>query len=374
MQVKTFQSIINSNFTPKYFHSMIHTRYIVVGQGLAGTVLAHLFLKNNIAVTVIDDPSLSKASKVAAGLYNPVVFKRLTSSWKADELLEVMDKYYPEAEMLLGEKIYFKKNIIKLFTEEQEKILWAKKCNEPVGKYLNKHIHDGFLNDVIYCNNGAAEVEQSGNVNIALFLKLFREYIKQNNCLIEESFDYSQLTVYDTHVVYKNIQADKIIFCEGYKALDNPFFYNLPLKLTKGEVLTISCPQLNQPYKVINKGVFILPIGNDLYRVGATYEWDDLSENTTQNGKEELLNKLKKILKVDFELIAHEAGIRPTVEHRRPLLGLHPQHLSLAIFNGLGTKGVMLAPYFANQLYNHLVNDLPIDKDVDVRNFMKEVQ
>lgn len=346
---------------------MTNTRYLVVGQGLAGTVFSHILLKNNIPFIAIDNPNYSKASRIAAGLYNPVVFKRLTNSWKADELIAAMDSYYPQAEALLGEQFYFKKNIVKLFTEEQEVELWKKKCNEPVGKYLNKEIYREFLSPVVNSSNGAAEVIHSGYVNIALFLNLFSEYIKLKNQLIEEAFDYDQLTITKEGIVYKNISADKIIFCEGYKVIDNPYFKHLPLKLTKGEVLTIRCEQLQQTNKIINKGVFILPIGNDLYRVGATYEWNDLTEHTTPKGKEELIYKLKKILKVNFEIVAHDAGIRPTVEHRRPLLGIHPQHPSLVVFNGLGTKGVMLAPYFANQLYNFLEYNMPIDNEVDVQ-------
>jgi glycine oxidase len=147
---------------------MLDTHYLVVGQGLAGTVFAHTLLKNNISCVVIDKPSFSKASRVAAGLYNPVVFKRLTPSWRADELISFMDKYYPEAEELLNDKFYFKKNIVKLFTEEQEKVLWQKKCNEPVGVYLNKTIHEAYLDDTIHCSKGAAEVQHAGYLNINL--------------------------------------------------------------------------------------------------------------------------------------------------------------------------------------------------------------
>jgi glycine oxidase len=344
---------------------MINTRYLVVGQGLAGTVFSHFLLKNNISFIAIDDPVFSKASRVAAGLFNPIVFKRLTTSWKANELIPFMDTFYTEAEILLNHKFYFKKNIVKLFTEEQEKVLWQKKYNEPVGIYLNKIIHDTFFNDIINCSNGAAEVENSGYLNINLYLSLFRNYIKQKKQLIEEAFDYNQLSVYDNYVTYKDIRADKIVFCEGFKVIENPYFKHLPLKLTKGEVITIRCRQL-QSDKIINKGVFILPLGDDLYRVGATYDWNDLTENITEKGKEELVNKLKKVINLDFDVVAHDAGVRPTVEQRRPLLGLHHKYRSLAVFNGLGTKGVMLAPYFANQLYNYLEYQKPLDAEVDV--------
>jgi len=348
---------------------MISVRYIIVGQGIAGTVLAHIFLKHHISFVIIDDPKLSQASKIAAGLYNPVVFKRLVKSWKVDELLPFMDSFYAEAEQLLNEKFYFKKTIVKLFTEEQEKTLWLKKSNEEVGSYLDKKISETAFEDIVYNSNGAAEVKQGGNLNIPLFLEASRRYFLKQNLLLEEIFDHQQLTVTDKNVVYKNTTADKLIFCEGYKALENPYFSGFPFKLTKGEVLTIHAPLLNQTEKVINKGVFILPVGDDLYKVGATYEWADLSDLPTEKGKTELVDKLKKVLKIPFEIVNHQAGIRPTVNDRRPLIGLHPKHSTLAVFNGLGTKGVMLAPYFAQQLYSFLEENKALEEEVDIERF-----
>jgi glycine oxidase len=348
--------------------------YIIVGQGLAGTVLAQTFLKHNKSVIIIDEPGLSNASRIAAGLYNPLVFKRLVKSWLADELVPFMDVFYTDAEQLLNEKFYFKKQIVKLFAEEQEKILWLKKTNEEVGKYLSKTIQDNFLIDVIHNPIGSSEVLSAGNLSSASFLSSFRNYFKQHHQLLEEKFEYDKLIIHEQFVEYKNHKADKIIFCEGHKATINSYFDWLPFKLTKGEIITVKIPLLfpeetNEISKVINKGVFILPLGNALYRVGATYEWEDLSEQPTEKGKAFLITQLQKVLKVPFEIIDHQAGIRPTVNDRRPLIGLHPKHTTLGVFNGLGTKGVMLAPYFANQFFDFLENGIALHKEVDIARF-----
>lgn len=346
--------------------------YIIVGQGIAGTVLAQTLLKQGKSIIVIDKANLSKASKIAAGLYNPVVFKRLVKSWLADDLVPFMDTFYTDSEALLNEKFYFKKKIIRLFAEEQERDLWLKKTNEPVGKYLSKDVDETFLNDVIFNPLGAAEVIKAGNLDTVKFLDGFRAYFQQHDSLLDEAFDYKQLIIAEKGVTYKNYQASKIIFCEGYKTTENPYLSWLPFKLTKGETVTIQLEKDGSeeliPFdKVINKGSFILPIGNNTFKVGATYEWKDLTENTTEKGKEDLVNKLKKVLKVPFKIIKHQAGIRPTVNDRRPLLGLHPEHPSLAVFNGLGTKGIMLAPYFANHFVDFLEHGIALDKEVDVK-------
>jgi glycine/D-amino acid oxidase-like deaminating enzyme len=349
--------------------------YIIVGQGIAGTVLAATLIKEGKTVLVIDVQSLSQSSRIAAGLYNPVVFKRLVKSWLADDLIPVMDSFYADAEELLNTKFYFKKKIVKLFAEENEKTFWIKKTNEEVGKYLSKDIHDHYLSELVYSPYGAAEVIDAGNLNTSLFLSSYRNYLKEGDSLLEEEFDYNQLIISDNFITYKNINADKIIFCEGYKCTSNPYFNWLPFKLTKGEVLTIKIPEhYSEQIKeeqVINKGVFILPIGNRLYKVGATYEWTDLTEHPTEKGKTDLINKLNKVFKFPFEIVNHESGIRPTVNDRRPLIGLHPKHSTLGVFNGMGTKGVMLAPYFAQQFINYLKGKEGINKEVDIARLAK---
>jgi glycine/D-amino acid oxidase-like deaminating enzyme len=348
-----------------------HYNYIMAGQGIAGTVLSQTLLKQGKTIVVIDDSSLSKASKIAAGLYNPVVFKRLVKSWMADELIPVMDEFYPEAEQLLNTKFYFKKQIIRPFAEEQEKVFWLKKTSEEVGRYLSKTIYEELPDDIFYNPLGASEVINAGNLDTSKFLDAFKNYFIKKDCLLEEKLEYDKLIISENYVSYKNIIADKIIFCEGYKTTENPYFSWLPFKLTKGEILTIklTSDKIISTDKVINKGVFILPLGNNTYKVGATYEWNDLTEQVSEKGKADLIDKLNKVLKVPFEIIDHQAGIRPTVNDRRPLIGLHPKYSSLGVFNGMGTKGVMLAPFFAKQFANFLENQTPLDKEVDIKRF-----
>ena len=349
-----------------------YCNYIIVGQGIAGTVLGQTLLDQNKSVLIIDDLSLSNASRIAAGLYNPIVFKRLVKSWMIDDLLPVMNKFYTDAEQLLNYKFYFERKIVKPFAEAHERALWQKKVNEEVGKYLSNDIHYDFLKDIIYNPLGVSEVLSGGNLKIEIFLDLFREYFKRENILLEEKINYNELMVNENNVVYKNISADKVIFCEGFKTIDNPYFSWLPFKLTKGEVITIKIPNAIIPDQfVINKGVFILPLGNGMYKAGATYEWNDLSEHPTEKGKEELMDKLNKVIKLPCEIIDHQAGIRPTVIDRRPLLGIHPKHKSLAVFNGLGTKGVMLAPYFAKHFADYLDKKNVLNKEVDINRFIK---
>ncbi|HVA97745.1 MAG TPA: FAD-dependent oxidoreductase [Bacteroidia bacterium] len=342
--------------------------YIIVGQGIAGTSLAYLLLKNKKNILVMDASESLSASSIAAGMFNPVVFKRLVKSWKADELLAFAKTFYADAEEVLGEKLFFEKPIVKLFSEEQEKELWRKKISSETGIYLSEITEKVFFENTIQNNLGYAEVKHSGNIDLLLFLQLFQKKMLPENNFLAEKMQYELLKISDEQVSYKNVSAKKIIFCEGAKSVDNPYFKWLPFKLTKGEILTVRIKNFNTE-KIVNKGVFILPIGNEIFKVGATYEWSDLTNVPTEKGKTELIQKLEKILKVPYQIINHEAGIRPTVLDRRPLIGTHPEHPTLCIFNGMGTKGALMAPYFANHFINYLENNFPLDAEVNIARF-----
>ncbi len=148
----------------------------------------------------------------------------------------------------------------------------------------------------------------------------------------------------------------------------NPFFNYLPLDGTKGELLIIKAPDLDLDV-ILNTSVFILPLGDSLFKVGATYHWEDKTSVPTEEGKRELIDKIKEILNCDFEIVEHFAGVRPTVKDRRPLLGTHTQYKNLHILNGLGTRGVMLAPDMALQLFDYIENSKPLDKTIDIKRF-----
>ncbi len=343
--------------------------YIIVGQGIAGTVLAYSMIKEGLSVLVIDDKTLSSCSKVAAGNFNPIVFKRLVKSWMADELIPFSDKFYKDAEDFLGQEFYWKKEIVKIFAEENEKYFWlSKSTNEDTGKYLSEKITTDFFTDVVNNPIGCAFVKDAANLFVVKFLEDFRNYFLQQEILLDELFDFNELKVEPNSVSYKQFSAKKIIFCEGYKIANNPYFKWIPFKPAKGEVLIVKIENLPTD-KIINKGVYILPIGDDLFIVGTTYDWVNLNDIPTEKARNDISEKLSKVIKVPFEIIDQQAGVRPSVSDRRPVIGLHPELRSIGVFNGMGTKGVMLAPYFSKQFIEFLKNNTPLNKEVELTRF-----
>ena len=344
------------------------TDVLIIGQGLVGTVLAHILLKRGKSILIIDQPWYSSSSRISAGLFNPVVFKRLTKSWMVDELIAALVPFYTETEKLLGEKLLFDQRILKIFSEKQERILWEKKMKEDVGRYLLP-VSDNEIKEFPDMPFGHASVRGAGYLNVQQFLSLSLVYFREQKMIIKEGFDHSQIKFEKEGISYKDISAKKIIFCEGYKGQENPFFNWIPFKPAKGELLTVKIKNYEFD-KVINRSVFIAPLGNDLYRVGSTFVWDKINDEITEEGKNKLIENLKRIVS-DFKIIDHNAGVRPSISDRRPVLGMHPEREQLCIFNGMGSKGVMLSPYFAEHLIQHLFDGKELNREVNIKRFWK---
>jgi len=345
------------------------TEFIIVGQGIAANIIAHAFRSQNISFKIIGNSQMSSCSQVAAGIWNPIVFKRLTKSWLADDVIPFLEKFYAECEITLNKKFVSQRNFVKPFTEEQEKQLWLKKSKNELDTYLDSEIYSkpeaGLENCLL--TNEYSKIKKAGNIDIVSFLESSRNYFKEN--YLEEVFDYSLLQISSQNVSYKNITAKNIIFCEGYLVKNNPYFSFIPLKPVKGEVLTIESDEIKIKNTVLNKNGFLMDVGVNTFKLGATYNWDNLNENPSQEALNELREKLEKMISCKYKITNHQAGIRPSSLDRRPIIGPHPQYKNLFVFNGLGTKGVMLAPYFANNFVNFYLNKQALMTEVDVKRF-----
>jgi len=345
----------------------IEVDYIVVGLGLAGVSFCEQLRENNKTFLVFNDDS-QKSSIVASGLYNPVVLKRFTGIWKGDEQLKLALEYYRNIEKLLDLKLDEKISVYRKFASVEEQNNWFEASDKPkLRKYLSASIIKNTNKNVI-APFGFGKVLHTGRLKVKTLLNAYKAYLKNKHLIYLESFIYKDLKHNNKDVLYKNIKGKHIVFAEGFGVVKNPFFTNLNLSPTKGELLTIYAPKLNIDY-ILKGSVFLIPIGNNLYVVGATYELNDLTHDITEKAKLKLLEGLKSMISCPFKIVNHVVGIRPTVRDRRPLVGRHKNYQNIYVLNGLGTRGVLIGPYVAKQLYKFVENGIPLEKEIDISRF-----
>ena len=341
--------------------------YLIIGSGLAGISFSETALQHNKTILVLDNYS-QNSSKIAGGLYNPVILKRFSEVWCAQEQLFLMDQFYSAIEEKLKIQFDFKKPILRKFFSIEEQNNWFSASDkDALAPFLSPIIITTKFSGIDSPYN-YGEVLHTGYVDTALLLEKYRAYLKENKLFLNESFDYDSLILCDEGVIYKEIHAKNIVFAEGFGMHANPFFNNLPLDGTKGELFIIKTPQLSIDV-IINTSVFILPLGGDLFKVGATYNWKDKTDVPTEEGRQELIDRIKEIITCDFEIIEHFAGVRPTVKDRRPLVGTHSEYKAVHILNGLGTRGVMLGPAMAKALFEKIEEGAPLNRAIDINRF-----
>ncbi|QNK77553.1 FAD-dependent oxidoreductase [Winogradskyella sp. PAMC22761] len=341
--------------------------YIIVGCGLASISFCEELRANKKTFIVFDDQS-QKSSIVAAGLYNPVILKRFSAVWKAKEQLALSAPRYAKIEKDLNIKFDYKLPILRRFTSIQEQNKWFNASDKPLLEpYLSTNLVKN-TNISIDANFGFGEVLHSGRLDTETLITNYRSFLKANDSFNDASFVHNKMQFVGDDIHYENIKTKQIVFAEGFGVKNNPYFHNIPLSGSKGEILKIKAPDLKIDY-AIKSSVFVIPLGDDVYNVGATYNNEDKTNTPTELAKEELISKLKTFITCDFDIIEHIAGVRPTVKDRRPLVGRHAQYKNLYVLNGLGTRGVMIAPYVSNQLFKLIEHGEALEKEIDISRF-----
>lgn len=337
----------------------------IIGQGIAGTVLAFLLDKKGYRVQIIDDGHLSSSGMVAAGMWNPVSFVRMSQSWMADELLPAAERIYRGMEELTSSSFYHPMEYVKIFPDNRSANQWDEKSVSPELSQFLTSKQDESVKEQFKQDFGHGVLKGSGWMDIPKMLLALRDYFKSKNLL-----EISSFTKEDCDSILKNETDSLLIFATGWK---NTELFSERVKIipNKGETLTVRSEQL-QLSRIINFGKFLIPLGDGLFRLGATYHWDYMPPGITEEDKATILEPLSNHYSGEVEVVNHTAGYRPTTKDRRPIIGIHPENHRKAFFNGFGSKGVMLIPFFAEHFIEHLETGKPLLKEVRVERFFKD--
>ena len=309
--------------------------FLIIGQGLAGSLLAWQLMQKNCRVLVVDN-GLENASQVAAGLINPITGMRFVKSFQVDDYLPIAKQHYAELSQHFQQAFYIEKPMLRLFKNSKERSNAEKRLLDPnYQSYLGNIQHDSI------------EQHQTGYLLTRALLAALKQFFIEQNSYQHSEFNYSD---------WQDVQAKTIIFCEGHHARFNPYFSWLPFQVVKGEIMTLQHQQ-TIPDNILNYGHWLIPLNQNTVRTGATFDTENLNTEPTTAGKQELLVSLNNVLPLNAQITAHQAQIRPCTLDKQPFIGFHPTHKQLAIFNGFGAKGSLQIPYYAKLFTDVLLNN-----------------
>lgn len=342
---------------------------LIIGQGLAGSVLALELMARGCSVTILDDARAGSASNVAAGMFNPMSFRRIIPVWRADEVMPAMTRFYSEAEQTLNATFFHRVPLVRIFPNEDYAALWEQRIGEGVPWVT----YGPALPAPVRAPYGCGLVPEAGYVDLPVLLNALASRLSAEGRMHRVSADANKLKSTASGVVYEEasmglrLPADAAILATGTFARQWGGGQNIALNTNKGEVLTVSIPEHRVP-ATLNNGKWLLPNGGGLFRLGASYLPGAENLELTASVREHLLEKAALMLDAEPEVIEHRAGLRPTVSDRRPLLGA-AEHPNTYHFNGMGTRGVLNAPLLAKWMADHLLEGAALPGEVDVARF-----
>lgn len=353
--------------------------YIIVGLGIAGITFCER-LRREGKRFVVFEPSLASATKVSGGVVNPVVLKRFTPIWNLPQFYDEAFPFYSEMSKHLQVSFLERMPLQRVFNKVQEQNDWLVASDKSnLSFFLSPELIKN-TNPLIEAPFGFGAVKEVFKIDTALLMEAYSDNLVQKEQLISEAFEYDALqldqdgedsshTEKEATIQYKNYKAKRVVFSEGAAAIHNPYFSVDCLIPKKGEYIIFKAPQLR--LKSILKGsIFIIPLGNDRYKAGATFDHQGTKPDITQEGKAQLVSSVRKLIHCPFEVIDQIAGMRPTVKDRRPLLG-SISNKKVLFFNGLGTRGLGMAPLLSKQLFDFVEHDTALPEEVNIQRFIK---
>jgi glycine/D-amino acid oxidase-like deaminating enzyme len=336
---------------------------LIVGQGLAGSLLAWLLIQQGYRVMVVDDGA-ENASQVAAGLINPITGRRLLKSPEVDTCLPAAKGLYLQLQQQFQQPFFVELPMLRVLNSPQQRDYAEQRQTQSA---YQAYLKLGFVScEQINAAFGLLQQQQTGYLKTRALLAVIKGYLQTSNSYRCSNFSYQDLQL-EPDLQWQDLSPKQIVFCEGHQARFNPWFGKLPFQPAKGEILTGQVAE-NCPEQIINYGHWLLPLGAGQFKTGASFETRQLDNLPTQAAKQTLLNSLKTVYPnvANIQIIAHQAGIRATTLDKQPLIGSHPQHRQLHIFNGFGAKGSLAIPLYAQQFINYLKQQQPLPLGCDI--------
>lgn len=331
----------------------------IIGQGLAGSLLAFLLEQRGIPFTVQDLPLDGAATAVAPGILNPLAGRNFQPPEQLPELISASRETLHTIEAVLGLRIWTACPILRMFSDPVQVDRFRKGLTpEEHAAYVDREYPPNAfpeLNDVF----GSFLTKGGGWANLPLLLEGTRAWLRQSGRLEETEWTPEQPVA----------PGERLVFCEGWQISRNPAWSFIPHNPAKGEMLIVRFREPLPRDRIYNQSCWIQPIEEDLWRVGATYSWSAFGSQPSHEGARDLRERLTLLTPLPFEVLDQRAGVRPIVEDYRPVVGRHPEHRHWYVLNALGSKGVLQAPAAASALLDHLLDHSPLPPAWNVARF-----
>ncbi|MBX3240836.1 MAG: FAD-binding oxidoreductase [Chitinophagaceae bacterium] len=324
--------------------------YIIAGQGIAGTLISYELWKSGSSFLVIDKPGITNASHVAGAVINPVNINTWAPVANSELFVPAALSSYRDMESITGQSFLQQKPLYVFSQGKNQKTSGAgglpSLLTQEEIREIERYFHTATL---------CRKLSPVWQISTGVLLNTWRRLLQENGRLQEGWLYSDNMELTGDGIVYEDIQAKKIIFCEGAAIRNTPLFTGLPFTPNRGEALLLHIPELS-PSCIYHHGVRLIPVDNNgLFWCGSNYTWNFTNLQPDETWRKKTETFLSSWLRIPFTVRDHMVAERPTTAGQEPMVGRHPRQPRVFVFNGLGTKGFSMAPYLAKQLCDQLV-------------------
>ncbi|MEO2018837.1 MAG: FAD-dependent oxidoreductase [Fuerstiella sp.] len=356
-----------------------HIENVIVGQGLAGSAVAWTLHWAGQSVLLLDRAEQYTASRVAAGLITPVTGKRMVVSAQYDQYLAAAKSFYRRVETETGRYFFSEVEMLRLFEDEAGRAAFLERSDQ--AKLLKISTWEGQLQAGNEVQQGI-RMQQAARLDTTTYLSATRSYFEalgsyRQTVLAEGEYQHEEdkaagerrnqeknTDKTDSPTVItlasQGITANRLIMCTG--AATTKLFPEVPNNPAQGDILTVRIPGYIRP-EVVHRSVWIAAENNGHQTVGSTYDWNNTSNAPTEKGRQEILEKLGRMVDGPVEVLEQVAAVRPTMKDYEPVLGRHPKRPNVFILNGLGSKGALKAPMLAKKLWGSMTEATEVESE-----------
>lgn len=297
----------------------------------------------------MDKAETVTSSRVAAGLMTPITGKRLTKTWRYDDLVPTAVAFYRAVESETGASFFHPRALVRILRSDRERSSFQRKRAE-FGDLVREPAPP--LNPAWFPVPDGFEMPTAAQLDVPKYLDASRAFFGEHCFEADVAPDDITVSADGVTLPRLGLRADYLIFCQGFAASQNPLTGDLPFRAAKGEILTVRIDGFDER-RTVNHGHWLTPAGHGLWRFGATYSWSDFSNTPTAEARIELETGLKTMVNRPFEVVDQQAAVRPILAGQKPWIGLLNDS-RIGFFNGLGSKGSLMAPHFAGELADGL--------------------
>ena len=344
----------------------MRAEFLIVGQGLAGTTLAWTLLQRGRTFLIVDREDPITSSKIAGGLVTPITGMRLTLNWRYEELQNEAVRFYRHKERVLGRRLYFPRPHLRLLRNEREAEIWERRQTEPeLQKFIVKST--GVDANRIAAPFGGFQQRRAGFLDSAAFIEASRAHFQSLGAYEIGEVNEEDLDLGKTDVGWRGRRFSNVVLCQGWEVAKSRGFSWLPVDHTQGAVLSVRA-ETGETRRILNQGCWLMNRAGGQVLAGSTYETKfDQPHVADPNAVERLIGRLNAMVKGGIEVLGSQTAVRPGIKKNKGAIGRHPVHERLVLMNGLGSKGVLRAPFLARRLVDHLLDGSALEPEIDVQ-------